>query len=204
MADDIIQIDKIETEILNIPLVGTSELIMHRFSEKAKRQMLDNMQGRKTPKEIKQPEVECEAALHRIKGGGYGIPSIAFKLATIGGARFYRGVTMASLRQFLFVDGEPAHPSGELLTRVDGDWYRREDVVTVGRGTDLRYRPGFPEWRATLRLIYVKSALTRNSVLSLVDAGGMGVGVLEWRPEKNGTFGTYKIDPTKEIVVENE
>ena len=43
---------------------------------------------------------------------------------------------------------------------------------------------------------YVTSALTRGSVLSLIDAGGMGVGVGEWRPEKDGDFGTYAIDQT--------
>jgi len=29
----------------------------------------------------------------------------------------------------------------------------------------------------------------------------MGVGVGEWRPEKNGDFGTYRIDPTRDVVV---
>src|SRR5882762_7095928 len=110
-TDDVIEIDRIETETLIVPLIGTTELIMHRFSEKAKRMMLENMQGVKRPKENKDPEAECKAALYNIKDGGYGIPSIAFKLATIGGARFYRNVTMASLKQFLFVHGEPADPS---------------------------------------------------------------------------------------------
>ncbi len=78
----------------------------------------------------------------------------------------------------------------------------REDVVTVGRGgTDLRYRPEFREWSAQLEVTYVTSALTRDSVLSLLDAGGMGVGVGEWRPERDGDFGTYRIDETKAIEV---
>jgi hypothetical protein len=40
-------IDKIDAETIKVPIVGTTPLIIHRFSEKAKRQMLDNMQGRK-------------------------------------------------------------------------------------------------------------------------------------------------------------
>ncbi|MEV0616079.1 hypothetical protein AB0I81_22390 [Nonomuraea sp. NPDC050404] len=196
--DAIVQIDRIAAETISVPIVGTTPLIVHRFSEKAKRQMLDAMQGRKTPKEPKNPEAEYEAAYYRLKDGSPGFPSIAFKAATIGGARFYSGVTMTALKQFLFFGGD----DGRALTRIDGEAQLREDVVTVGRGgTDLRYRPEFREWSALLEVTYVTSALTRGSVLSLIDAGGMGVGVGEWRPERDGDFGTFKIDSTRDVEV---
>jgi hypothetical protein len=35
------------------------------------------------------------------------------------------------------------------------------------------------------------------------EAGGMGIGVGEWRPEKRGEFGTYAVDVSKEIEVQN-
>lgn len=201
MADATIEIHQIAAETLLVPIVGTTPLIVHRFSEKAKRQMLDNMQGRKSPKQAKDPQAEYEAAFYRLGDGGYGFPSLAFKAATVGGARFYSGVTMTALKQFMYLRGEVGD-DGRALTRIEGDPIMREDVVTVGRnGSDLRYRPQFSEWRATLEVTYVTSALTRGSVLSLIDAGGMGVGVGEWRPEKDGDFGTYRVDPAREIEV---
>ena len=45
MADNQIQISRIGTETIAVPLVGTAPLIVHQFSEKSKRQMLDAMQG---------------------------------------------------------------------------------------------------------------------------------------------------------------
>ncbi|AZM51822.1 hypothetical protein DMA15_03825 [Streptomyces sp. WAC 01529] len=196
-----IQLEKIDAETIRIPIVGTSPLIVHRFSEKAKRQMLDNMQGRKSPKQSKDPEAEYEAAFYHLKDGGYGFPVIAFKAATIGGARFYQGVTMTALRQFMFFRGEVGD-DGRGMTRIDGTPHMREDTVTVGRGGhDLRYRPEFPEWTTALDVVYVKSMLTRESVISLIAAGGMGVGVGEWRPEKGGDFGTYDIDQSREVEV---
>lgn len=196
-----VHIDQIGTETLLVPIIGTAPLIVHRFSEKAKRQMLDAMQGRKSPKEPKNPEAEYEAAFYRLKNGDYGFPAIAFKSATVGGARFYAGVTMTALKQFLFFRGEPG-ADGQPMTKITGDPQMREDVVRVGRGgTDLRYRPEFPEWSANLEVIYVKSALTRGSVLSLIDAGGLGIGVGEWRPEKDGAFGTYQIDQSRNVEV---
>jgi hypothetical protein len=196
-----VSIDRIASERILVPIIGTSPLITHRFSEKAKRQMLDAMQGRKSPKQPKDPQAEYEAAFYRFKDDGFGFPCIAFKSATIGGARFYSNVTMASLRQFLFFNGEIG-VDGQKLARIDGEPKLREDVVTVGRnGTDLRYRPEFAEWSTTLDVIYVTSALTRGSVLSLIDAGGLGVGIGEWRAERNGDFGGYKIDQSREVVV---
>jgi hypothetical protein len=102
-----IQIDRIAAETIRVPILGTTPLLMHRFSEKAKRMMLDNMQGRKTPKAIKDPQAEYEAAFYRLADGAAGFPAVAFKDATTKGARFYgKQVTMTGLRQFLFISGE--------------------------------------------------------------------------------------------------
>lgn len=182
-----IQIDRIAAETMHVPIIGTTPLLVHRFSEKAKRQMLDAMQGRKTPKQPKDPEAEYEAAFYRLADGAPGFPVLAFKSATIGGARFYE-----------------VGDDGRALARIEGEPQMREDVVRVGRGgTDLRYRPEFRKWGTTLEVTYVTSALTRESVLSLIDAGGMGVGVGEWRPEKNGDFGQYRIDDKRKVEVIN-
>jgi hypothetical protein len=201
-APEAIAIDRIAAETIAVPITGLTPLIMHRFSEKARAIMLAAMQGQAIPKEPKDPEAEYQAAFYRLRGGGYGMPAVAFKLATIGGARFYgRAVTMTALRQFLFFKGEPAQ-DGQSLVRIEGDPRMREDVVTVGRGGhDLRYRPQFDQWSATLVIRYVTSALTRGSVLSLVEAGGMGVGIGEWRPERDGDFGTYAIDQDRDVEV---
>lgn len=202
MADATVQIDRIAAETIQVPIIGVSPLIVHRFSEKAKRQMLDAMQGRKTPKQVKDPEAEYEAAFHRLKDGRPGFPAIGFKQATVGGARFYgKDVTMTALKQFLFFRGEPG-ADGQQLVAIEGEPRMREDPVPVGRGgRDLRYRPEFPEWSALLVVTYVTSSLTRGSVLSLIDAGGLGVGVGEWRPQRDGDFGTFQIDQSKTIEV---
>lgn len=194
-----IQIDRIAAETISIPILGTTPLIVHRFPEKAKKQMLDAMQGKKTPRVKKDPEAEYEAAFYRFEDDGYGFPSRGFKQATVAASRFYGSdVTKVGLRQFVCIFGEDRHE----LVRIAGEPRMREDVVRVGRGgTDLRYRPEFPEWATTLEVTYVTSALTRSSVLSLIDAAGMGVGVGEWRPEKDGTFGTYRIDPDRTVEV---
>lgn len=199
-----VHIARIASETIQVPIVGTMPLIVHNFSEKAKRQMLDAQQGRKTPKQTRDPQTDYEAAFYRTKDG-YGFPVTAFKAATVGAARFYgKDVRMTELRQFLFMHGEISDNDPQALVPIYGEPRMREDVVRLGgpsRSADLRYRPEFPDWSSVLTITYVTSSLSRDSVLSLIDAGGLGIGVGEWRPEKRGEFGTYRIDTTKDIEV---
>lgn len=200
-----LQISRIGTDTLRVPIVGTTPLIVHNFSDKAKRQMLDSQQGRKSPKVARDPDAEYEAAFYRMPGDRYGFPVTAFKAATVGAARFYgKDVKMTELRQFIFMHGEVSDLDAQPLVEIVGKPRLREDVVRLSgpsRSADLRYRPEFSEWSTTLEVTYVKSSLSRGSVLSLIDAGGLGIGVGEWRPEKRGEFGTYKIDPSKRVEV---
>lgn len=208
-TDAQLQIDRIAAETLLVPIVGTSPLIVHNFSEKSKRQMLDAQQGRKKVKEARDPKAEYEAAFYRISREdgttGYGFPVTAFKAATIGAARFYgKSVSMTVLRQAMFMKGILTAGDPQQLVEITGEPRMREDVVRLGgpsRSADLRYRPEFWPWTATLQVTYVTSMLARTSVLSLIDAGGMGVGVGEWRPERRGEFGTYAIDQDRQVEV---
>ena len=206
---DRIEIAKIATTTMVVPIVGTSPLIVHNFSDKSKRQMLEAQQGKKSPKQIRDPQSEYEAAIYRIADEAgvdrYGFPVTAFKAATVGAARFYgKDVKMTELRQFLFFHGLLTKADPQQLVEIHGIPEMREDVVRLGgmaRSADLRYRPQFVEWSAELKVTYVTSSLSESSVLSLIDAGGLGIGVGEWRPEKRGEFGTYAVDQSRDIEI---
>ncbi len=133
-----IAISRLAQEHLLVPILGTTPLIVHNFSEKSKRTMLDAMQGRKTPKQPKDPQAEYEAAFYRCNDGSYGFPSNGFKLATVDASRFYgKDVTKVGLRQFMFIFGE----GHETMAHIEGEPHMREDVVRVGQGvrnTDQR------------------------------------------------------------------
>lgn len=207
-----IVIDRVSVETMVVPIIGTTPLIMHNFSEKARKEMLDGMQGKKKVKEPKNPQAEYEAAFYRIAdenhgGERYGFPVVGFKAATIGGARFYgKSISMTALKQFLFYKGIMTKADPQMLVEIVGEPEMREDVVRLSgpsRSPDLRYRPMFRDWSTSLTVTYVKSSIDKSSVLSLIEAGGMGVGVGEWRPEKSGEFGTYRIDPDREVLIIN-
>lgn len=149
-----IQLDRIPSETIRVPIVGTSPLIVHNFSAKSKLQMLDAQQGRKKIKEARDPQAEYEASLYRIiEDDGvtqYGFPVTAFKAATVGAARFYgKEVSMTALRQLVFMRGILTDADPQQLVKIDGTPDMREDIVRLGgvsRSADLRYRAEFKHW----------------------------------------------------------
>lgn len=190
-----VRLERIQREIAKIDIKGTAPLIVHAWSQKAKQQMLDAQQGRKNPKQAKDPQADYESSMYRFADGGHGFPTLGFKSATVtGGARtFGKSVRMTELRIALSFMSDGIGTCGDMLTRITGEPTLREDMVRVGMGTaDLRYRAEYRDWGATLAIEYLPNMIDLDSIVALVDAGGSN-GVGEWRPEKDGVFGTYEV-----------
>jgi hypothetical protein len=186
--DAVIEVPGIDILRVNVRIVGISELVMHAWSDKAKKQMLDKQMGKAAQKrDTKDPQQDYEEAFYRLPDGRPCFPSIAFKAAIVSAARQVDGLPMTFLRGALHIDGE--------FVLIEGEPRMREDTVRVGNGTaDLRYRPGFPEWAATLPIRLNRRALTLEQLLALIDQAGFSVGVGEFRPEKDGAWGMFRVD----------
>ncbi|MCV7076713.1 hypothetical protein [Mycobacterium szulgai] len=196
MSDDIIQLTPIKRHTIDVPIIGVTPVIPHRWSEKARNMMRAKQTGSKAraKHDPKDATAEAEAALYRLADGRPGLPAAAFRAATIGAARFYEGVTMTSLKAALFV---VADDDEEALVAIEGEMKLREDTPRNSGGTaDLRYRYAFWPWSAVLRIEYIPSMIDAESVINLVDAGGSG-GVGDWRPSApksmTGAFGRYEV-----------
>lgn len=76
----------------------------------------------------------------------------------------------------------------------------REDIVRVGMGSaDLRFRPEHAKWAIDLRMTYDADLLGPETIFNLIERAGFGVGLGEWRPEKGGQWGTFRVArPTEE------
>lgn len=189
-----ITIQPLEIRTVQIPIVGETPLIMHRWSEKARRAMLDAQTGRaRAKKPPKDPAEDFEEATYRLDDGSFGMPAAAFKSAIVEGARAFEGVTMTGLKTAIRVLGS----GPDQLVPVEGDRQMFEATVRLASGVaDLRYRPIFPEWSAVLNIRYPTALLSLDSLVHLVNAGGLS-GVGEWRPSspksKTGMYGTFRV-----------
>lgn len=170
-------------------------LVVHAFSEKAKKEIRDKQQKKaKKAKEERKPAEEMEAARYVDERGVECVPVTALKKAIISAAPAFDDLTKVALRQALFVapqdnrgsalvpiemhDGSPA--KGELL----------ESAVTIGMNTrGLCYRPKYEEWQLRVNVQYNPRLVSEEQLFALIDQAGWGVGICEGRPERSSALG---------------
>lgn len=205
-----IELPRLDIRMMEVQLIGDSPLIVHAWSEKAKREMLQKqMKAAKGAKEAKNPKADYEAAMYRLPDGGFGFPSVAFKAAAVTAGTSVAGLTKIAARQAFHILGEDVDVKGAFegssarinLVRIEGaPPTMREDMVRVGLGTaDLRYRPEFPFWFANVLVRYNANVLSESQILNLINTAGFAVGVGEWRPEKDGQSGMFHVAAEGEV-----
>lgn len=203
MARDnkVITIQPLKLETAQLTIKGISPLIVHNWSEKAKRQMLaKQMAGKNAPKakkEPKDPEADYKASMYYREDGTPGFPASAFKAAIVGACRMFEGLPMTLAKTIIRVNGN--------ILPIQGTPRMREDMVRLETGVaDIRYRAEFPEWAVSLSITYNANIIKLEDIISLVNAAGMA-GVGEWRPSapkvNSGTFGTFEVDTAKPVEV---
>ena len=212
---ELVEIKPIELHTIVIRAVGTTPLITHCWSEKARKEMLEKMM-RKTKtaaKEAKDPVAEFidsmywlsgkpekkteEAFLAAIESGArFGFPATAFKQAAVSAA-FRKGWTKdkMSARGAFFLRGD----ENQMVEIVSDPPIMREDNVKIGMGAaDLRYRGEFRNWHADLTIDYdANGTFTAEQIVNMFQAAGFVCGIGEWRPERDGQNGMFTIRPVE-------
>lgn len=204
-------------------IVGDTPLIVHNFSEKARRQMLEaqtKKNGGKAKHEIKIPVNDFMNSLYwltqkpedgksddealanfaeAVKAGAiFGFPVSGIKQSIVMGA--YRAgldVKTTELKGCFFLKGAAEGSTSDLAAIVAPTPIIREDMVRVGgmsKTADVRHRAEFREWRIPLVMeLHGNGKYTAEQLLNCVDYGGMYCGIGEWRPEKDGQSGMYHL-----------
>jgi hypothetical protein len=189
-----ISIPKPDFRKAKITLLGETPLLVHRFSEKAKKQIEDKQQKKaKTAREAKDPVAEYEASLYRITGekNSYGIPASGIKLAAISACRYVEGMTMTNTLGAFHVIADK-----DGLCRIKGDPVMDTQPVNIGgfkKIRDIRYRGRFDKWSVTFNVVYNNGVMSAEQLINLYENAGFSVGLCEYRPEKKGSYGMFKV-----------
>lgn len=172
---------------IGLEVSGTADLIQNRFSQKSVEQMLRKHMGISVQRESKKPREVLEEATVYNTDGKVAMPPTGFKLAMIEAASQLKGLKKTQLRTALFIVG------GSIPITFDKMIPRMDITRTsgIGRTPDVRFRPSFTNWKARM-VIQFADTLTVQTIVDLLNRAGQ-VGVGEWRPQKNGCFGTFKV-----------
>jgi len=191
---NLITLEEMQQSILTTRIKGISALIEHKWSEKAIKMMEDKHAGVKVKnRDVRVPEQEFKDAAYVCEDGRFGFPSGGLKKCMINAAHKDIGLEKTLLKKSLFI--LPDDTVNNLCAFESDEPLMRQDIVKVGMGsTDLRYRPEFRNWSMIVRIEFDSQSLTLNTILSLVQRAGFGVGLGEMRPEKGGEYGRFEVD----------
>lgn len=213
-ASEVIEIRPIQIKKATIHIVGDSPLIVHAWSEKAKREMLEKQmkvtktkaKTAKNPVEdfirsmywlTPMPEEMTESAFNEAiqNGARFGFPVTGFKQAAISAAyRMGWAKDKASLRGAFFIDCD----ENQMVEIHSDPPIMREDMVKLlGTTADIRYRGEFRNWSADITVSFNENGhYTLEQIINIINAGGYVCGIGEWRPEKDGQYGMFHISAT--------
>jgi len=182
-----IELPRLNLQTMQVTLVGDSALICHAWSHKAKQEMLDKqMKKEKQARAAKDPEQDYKDSLYAHPEGGYGFPAVAFKAAAVDACSHIANMTKVEARGAFHINGE--------LVKIQGKPSPREDMVKIAMGTaDIRYRGEFKEWKVSFQLRYNANIINPEQILNLFNTAGFAIGVGEWRPQRDGSFGMFHV-----------
>lgn len=198
-----------------VVVTGKSPLIVHAWSAKAVRMMLEKQMGTASAgREKKNPLEDFRQSLYVLPNKqGFGMPCICFKAAIVSAANDVglkmteckRGIHVSHdlvkiecppLAKELYTDWDTKHAK-ELEFEHSQGVSMRMDLVRLESGVaDIRFRGCFPVWKCTLPVEYNEALYSLDQVTNLINAAGQS-GVGEWRPSspqvRSGEYGRFQV-----------
>lgn len=201
--DKRVQISPPNIQVAEFRIVGTAPYVQNKFSHKAKQTIRATHEAGSTARskkkrEARDFEADYEAAQHRSKEGWLGIPAPAFRNALIDACRLV-GFKMTHAKLAVWADKDGIDPEdGTPLVRIEGEPEMHVGTVRNQSGVvDLRARPMWKEWAATLRLHYDADQFSLLDITNLLHRVGLQVGIGEGRPNSKSSngmgWGTFEI-----------
>lgn len=191
---------------VEILIEGTSPLVMQKFAAKA--EMMKKMQegGAARNKKVRDARdfaKDAENATHYSDEGWAGFPASAFRASAIRACSLVNfKMTMAKMSIFVEGDGLDRE-DGTPLVRIYGDKDAFQMYCRNATGViDIRSRPMFKKWAATLKIKFDADQFSAVDVINLFARCGQQVGIGAGRPGSTDScgmgWGQYRVSPTED------
>lgn len=191
---------KIKT--VEIEVTGVTALLVHKFDE-------SNEQAKSTRKVIQDhgtPREQAEKVVYKSADGFY-FPGtwLAGSITEAGGNHKLRGsrksakfVVPAAVR---IVESEISILNGDGKSKVkDFEVDSRPVTIPATKGRVMRHRPRFDCWSAKATVKINEDLLPEDFVHQLFNEAGEQQGIGDFRPNKRGPFGTFRVTSWQEIT----
>lgn len=194
---------QVEIEIIHLKkgeftawIVGETAFFANRMASKAKRELLlprGTMNRAQRAVKLKHaPYAEYRDSAYLRRGGGdtriMMVASGIKKGIANAALRMPSGVAKSEINQLVVAPEEYIPIWG--VPRLDMSVVRQ---AGISRTPDIRTRVRIDRWAARVRLQWLEPMLSASKVLLLASAAGLLSGLGDWRIEKGGPFGSYRV-----------
>ena len=185
---------------IEVTIIGATPLLMHRFSEEDQAQVSSGTSHAVTRPSPEEAAERAAYRLHSINGnpGNLCIPARAI-LAAVRRASSLHKIGRRSAKAIVAASVFVAPMEIDLGVKkyaLDS----QSVVIRATRGRVMRHRPRLDSWKATFTLSYHEALIQDESFLrKIVEDAGARVGVLDFRPESGGSYGTFAVSGWKQI-----
>lgn len=185
---------------IKVEIRGTTPLLIHRFGEAAE----TNKQSRAVMVADVEPREEARKVAYIAADGSFYFNAFAIPAAmgNAGANHKMRG-TRKTAR---FVVPSAIRLTSDTITILNGsgpakhfEVDSRPVTIPATKGRVMRHRPRFNEWGAAFDLVVNDSLLTVELAHQLLQEAGQQIGIGDFRPEKRGPFGTFRVVKFEEM-----
>jgi hypothetical protein len=154
-------------------------------------------------RKIPTPEEEALAGCYRDAKGNFCIPAVAFRsslLNSLKNKKFGKSSAISVMQAAVF-----NHPASELAVLCDPDTGKpltKYEIDTrraiIQRNGVMRSRPRFESWACEITLVIDgDSVVSPEMIEEHLNIAGQSIGVGDFRIERRGFFGAFKVELVK-------
>jgi len=177
---------------IKIKIEGVSPLLVNRFLDS---QIVDKIKKRTG----EQKGIPPKDKLYEVNGKPY-LPARYFEACLIEAAKQFKiaGKGKSTYSKYI---GATVHIEPEALMLSPNQWepYTIAAVNPNTRGRMLVTRPRFNEWGTEMTVTCEEDSISTDTIQRIMEYAGRFVGVGDWRPEKKGKFGKFRLVSVKEV-----
>ena len=184
-------VPKLNLGIIKIQIKGKTPLLMDRFPEEVRAQILDKQIGlTKGKKQMRDMDWEFENAFHKLPNDKVGFPAQGFKSAMIESTSF---VGSRDFSKKLLKGIQIMNSAGNDLIEIKHK--KLSKLKHYPKAGNTKISPMLEDWECELVIQYDQNNLSPQDLVSLLNYAGFYYGIGIWSPRAKcgGKYGMYEV-----------
>lgn len=184
---------------VQVEIRGITPLLIHKFGEEAE----GAKKTRRVEVKDRDPRTEAQKVAYVASDGTFFFNAFAIPNAMGNAGASHKATgTRKSLR---FVVPSAVRMESDAVTILNGkgpakdfEVDARPVTIPATKGRVMRYRPRFNDWGASFAIHIDDDLLSVEMAHQLLSEAGQSIGIGDFRPEKRGPFGRFRVTSWKE------